>query len=114
MPSTLGIDRAVADIPSAPSSALGLSRREFAVPDLVSTFSAVSDGVMTNEVGVITGDLELHTSCAEDGTLNLAIRYVGANEWYTLKGADYRLHDPRDHEVVHRLLVTLFDRPRAR
>ncbi|EHK81127.1 hypothetical protein ACWGRK_06865 [Saccharomonospora azurea] len=84
------------------------------MPDLVSTISATSDGVMTNEVGVITGDLELHTSCGEDGTLSLAIRYVGAHEWYTLQGADYRLHDPRDHEVVHRLLVNLLDRPGPR
>jgi hypothetical protein len=79
--------------------------------ELVSTFHATPDGVLTNEVGVITGELELHTTCAGDGTLTLAVRYAGAAEWYTLKGEGYRLHDPRDHDLVHRLLVTVLSRP---
>lgn len=69
---------------------------------------------MTNEVGVITGDLELHTSCAGDGSLTLAIRYAGADEWYTVQGQDYGLHDVQDHDVVHRLLVNVLQRPRHR
>lgn len=81
--------------------------------DLTSTFNASPDGVMTNEVGVITGEVELHTSCAEDGTLDLAIRYAGADEWYTIQGQDYRLHDPRDHDVLHHLLVNVLQRPTA-
>lgn len=81
--------------------------------ELTSTFNATPDGVMTNEVGVITGEVELHTTCAEDGTLDLAIRYAGADEWYTVRGQSYRLHDPRDHDVVHRLLVTVLQRPTA-
>ncbi|KAF0819210.1 hypothetical protein KIS4809_2053 [Bacillus sp. ZZV12-4809] len=68
-------------------------------------------GVMTNEVGVISGELELITTCDDDGALNLSITYVGAKEWYTLPGKDYRLHDPRDHEVVHRMLATVLERP---
>jgi hypothetical protein len=81
--------------------------------EMTSTFNAIPDGVMTNEVGVITGDLELRTTCASDGALTLAIRYAGADEWYTIKGGDYRLHDGRDHVVVHRLLVTILRRPKA-
>lgn len=76
---------------------------------LSSTFTA-SHGVMTAEVGVISGELELRTTCNEDGELSLAITYVGAAEWYTLPGEDYRLHDLRDHEVVHRMLVTVLER----
>lgn len=79
--------------------------------ELRSTFNATPDGVMTNEVGIITGELELHTTCSQDGTLHLAIRYVGANEWYTIHGNDYRLYDPRDHQVIHRLLVNVLQRP---
>lgn len=75
-----------------------------------STFIA-THGVMTDEVGVISGELELRTTCHDDGTLALAIRYVGAEEWYTLPGKNYRLHDPRDHEVVHRMLVAVLKRP---
>jgi len=60
---------------------------------------------------VISGELELRTSCDDDGELALAITYVGADEWYTLPGEGYRLHDPRDHEVVHRILATVLPRP---
>lgn len=79
--------------------------------ELITTFNASPDGVMTNEVGVISGELELRSTCAEDGTLELAIRYVGAEESYTVIGQDYRLHDVRDHAVVHRLLTTVLARP---
>lgn len=74
-----------------------------------STFTA-SHGVMTEEVGVISGELELRTSCDENGALTLAITYVGAEEWYTLPGGEYTLFDPRDHEVVHRMLTSVLER----
>jgi hypothetical protein len=75
-----------------------------------STFIA-THGVMTEEVGVISGELELCTTCDTDGTLKMSITYVGAEEWYTLPGKNYRLHDPRDHEVIHRILVNVLERP---
>lgn len=74
-----------------------------------STFTA-THGVMTNEVGVISGELELRTTCQEDGTLELTISYVGSTDIYTLPGKDYQLHDVRDHEVVHRMLATVLER----
>jgi len=43
-----------------------------------SIFTA-THGVMTQEVGVISGELELRTTCQEDGTLELKIAYVGAS-----------------------------------
>lgn len=76
-----------------------------------SSIFTASHGVMTEEVGVISGELELRTSCDEEGNLSLRITYVGAEEWYTLPGKGYRLHDVRDHEVVHRLLVSVLERP---
>lgn len=79
--------------------------------ELSSTFNATPDGVMTNEVGVISGELELRTTLDGDGTLRLDIRYAGAAEWYTLKGGGYRLHDHRDHPILHELLVTVLSRP---
>ncbi|TKD72190.1 hypothetical protein [Pseudalkalibacillus hwajinpoensis] len=75
-----------------------------------SSIFTASNGVMTEEVGVISGELELRTSCDEEGNLSLRITYVGAEEWYTLPGKEYRLHDVRDHEVVHRLLVSVLER----
>ena len=79
--------------------------------ELTTTFNATPDGVMTNEVGVVSGDLELRTSVAEDGVLRLDLRYAGAADWYTLKGNGYRLHDHRDMPVVHELLVNILSRP---
>ncbi|NIJ11874.1 hypothetical protein FHU38_002218 [Saccharomonospora amisosensis] len=75
-----------------------------------SVFTA-SHGVMTTEVGVISGELELRTNCDNHGLLTLRITYHGADEWYTLPGNGHRLHDPRDHEVVHRILATVLARP---
>jgi hypothetical protein len=76
-----------------------------------STFHATPDGVMTDEVGVITGDLELRTTLDDAGVLRLAVRYAGADEWYTLTGSGGRLHDPRDAEAVHALLTAQLSRP---
>lgn len=66
---------------------------------------------MTNEVGIITGQLELRTTCGPGGVLELIVRYAEAAEWYSLKGTGSRLHDRCDHPVVHELLVDVFSRP---
>ncbi|WP_129841921.1 hypothetical protein [Streptomyces sp. RFCAC02] len=76
-----------------------------------SVFTAPKGGVMTSEVGVITGELELHTDADADGVLTLRVRYAGADEWYTVDGGPWRLHDPRDHEVLHEVLVNMLHRP---
>ena len=73
-----------------------------------STFTA-THGVMTQEVGVISGELELRTTCQEDGTLELKIAYVGAIDVYTLPGS-YHVHDVRDHDVIHQMLATVLER----
>ncbi|BCB04052.1 hypothetical protein [Bacillus sp. KH172YL63] len=75
-----------------------------------SIFTA-THGVMTEEAGVISGELELLTSCDADGVLTLSITYVGAEEWYTLPGDAQRLFDVWDHEVIHNLLVKVLERP---
>ncbi|OEV37359.1 hypothetical protein HS99_0006125 [Kitasatospora aureofaciens] len=43
-------------------------------------------GVMTVEVGCITGDLTVVTTGLPDGRAWVAIQYRGADEWYTLDG----------------------------
>ncbi|MGB8000311.1 MAG: hypothetical protein WCF60_09530 [Anaerobacillus sp.] len=78
--------------------------------DQKSSIFTATHGVMTEEVGVISGELEMVTSCDKEGDLTLRITYAGAEEWYTLPGKEYRLHDVRDHEVVHRLLVSVLER----
>ncbi|MFK0181712.1 hypothetical protein ACIQVR_37775 [Streptomyces xanthochromogenes] len=44
-------------------------------------------GAMTDEVGVITGDLTLTTSLEDDGLAHSRIQYTDADEWYTLTGS---------------------------
>ncbi|MFI5867328.1 hypothetical protein [Streptomyces sp. NPDC051546] len=44
-------------------------------------------GAMTDEVGVITGDVTVTTEAGPDGTASVRIQYTGAEEWYTLTGS---------------------------
>ncbi|MGW3209007.1 hypothetical protein [Streptomyces sp. NPDC001135] len=45
-------------------------------------------GVMTDDVGVITGDLTVRTTPDPDGrTAHVNLQYTGADEWYTLTGS---------------------------
>ncbi|MEU7061462.1 hypothetical protein [Streptomyces sp. NPDC046197] len=45
-------------------------------------------GAMTDDVGVITGDLTVRTTLAGDGrSAHVAVQYTGAEEWYTLTGS---------------------------
>lgn len=78
--------------------------------DLSSAFVAGPGGVMTDEVGVVTGDLELRTSL-DDGELRATVRYEGAEEWYAITGASCKLADPKDHEAVHAVLLGVLNRP---
>ncbi|MFF1415829.1 hypothetical protein ACFVX6_39685 [Streptomyces sp. NPDC058289] len=44
-------------------------------------------GAMTDEVGVITGDVTVTSEAGPDGTASVRIQYTGAEEWYTLTGS---------------------------
>jgi hypothetical protein len=68
-------------------------------------------GVMTDEVGVITGDLTLRTEVDDTGNAVLRVQYKDADEWYTVTGAKVTLVDPKDIEAVHNLAVALLNRP---
>ncbi|RKT51623.1 hypothetical protein [Saccharothrix australiensis] len=80
--------------------------------DRSSRLVAGPGGVMTDEVGVVTGDLELRTTLV-DGVLRAQVRYEGADEWYAVTGAECRIADPRDHDAVHRVLVGVLHRPQG-
>lgn len=79
--------------------------------ELESTFTAPPDGVWTDEVGTITGELELHTVCTDKGLLIARVRYADALEWYTVRGGQAQLLDMRDHHAVHQLLVNVLHYP---
>jgi hypothetical protein len=68
-------------------------------------------GVMTAEVGVVTGDLTLRTELAEGGEVTLRVQYKGADEWYTVQGAKAHLATAGDLDAVHAVAVALLNRP---
>ena len=73
--------------------------------------TAPPGGVMTDEVGVITGRLTVRSEVNEHGEVALRVQYAGADEWYTIRGARAHLANPADIEGVHAIAVGLLDRP---
>ena len=67
-------------------------------------------GVMTDEAGVITGELTLRTELTER-QVTLHVQYKEADEWYRVTGGTFTLADPADLEVVHTLVQALLHRP---
>ena len=67
-------------------------------------------GVMTDEVGVITGDLTVRSDL-EDGKLTVHVQYKEADEWYVLTGGKATLKDPADLEAVHTVVCAVLHRP---
>jgi hypothetical protein len=93
------------------------------VPDLAlppaqtDPITAGPGGVMTDEVGVITGDLTLQTTVepATDGAFTAVLRaqYRDAAEWYAVTGGRVPLRNPADMTAVHKLAVGLLHRPQG-
>jgi hypothetical protein len=67
-------------------------------------------GVMTDEVGVITGELTLRSEFA-GGRATLRVQYKDADEWYAVTGGQVKLADPADLDAVHAIAVALLHRP---
>ena len=67
-------------------------------------------GVMTDEVGVVTGELTLRTDLAGD-EVTLHVQYKEAEEWYAVTGGHVKLRDPADLDAVHTLFAALLHRP---
>lgn len=60
-------------------------------------------GLMTDEVGVITGDITVATEIRQ-GLAHIRVQYTGAEEWYTLTGSPLPATRPpqRTHEAILR------------
>jgi hypothetical protein len=67
-------------------------------------------GVMTDEVGVVTGDLTLRTELTGREVV-LRVQYKDAEEWYVVTGGRSELADPADLDAVHAIAVALLHRP---
>jgi hypothetical protein len=55
-----------------------------------STFTSTTGGVMTEEAGAVTGELDLLCRPEAD-ELRVAVRYAGADEWYAVSGSPVRV-----------------------
>jgi hypothetical protein len=82
---------------------------------LRSTFVSTTGGVMTDEVGAITGELELLTCVTPDGRgIEALVSYAGAQDLYTVSGSPVRAATPSkragqaEHRATHeRILESL-------
>jgi hypothetical protein len=70
-----------------------------------SEFVAKPGGVMTDEVGAVTGDLTLRTELAEDGAVRVLVQYVGADEWYRVTDSPTSLPAGTTLETLHTQLL---------
>ncbi|MGW3681562.1 hypothetical protein [Streptomyces prasinus] len=71
-------------------------------PDrFVDRVQAGPGGAMTDEVGVITGDLTVATTLQPDGQAAVAVQYTDADEWYTLTGSPTPLPHPEVLRQFH-------------
>lgn len=81
-----------------------------AAPELTTDITPGPGGVMTDEVGVVTGPLTLRTA-VEGAEVVVRVQYKDADEWYAVTGARASLADPRDAGTVHTILVGVLNRP---
>ena len=75
--------------------------------DLKSSFTSTTGGVLTVEVGAITGDLELLTRPTNSG-IETEVRYAGARDLYTVSGSPVPTTDTHQkaHEAILKQLTT--------
>lgn len=81
--------------------------------DFTSDFTPGPGGVMTVEVGVVTGELTLRTEITDAGAVTLRVQYKDAAEWYEVAGGRITLPDsvPRPvAEAVHQLVLGVLTR----
>jgi hypothetical protein len=80
--------------------------------ELVTDIVPGPGGVMTDEVGVVTGELTLKTTLAGT-TAETSVQYKGAAEWYKVTGGSVSLVTADDLTAVHQLAVGLLHRPQG-
>ncbi|MFU8873929.1 hypothetical protein [Micromonospora sp. SL4-19] len=109
-----GTPAAAADVPGAGMSAdttpPGGAPAGAGAQQRASDITAGPGGVMTDEVGVVTGELTLCTEYAE-GQVTLRVQYKDADEWYAVTGGRVPMADPAGLDAVHAVAVALLNRP---
>jgi hypothetical protein len=83
---------------------------------LSSTFISTTGGVMTDEAGAITGELELLTRPTPDG-IEALVSYAGAKDSYTVSGSPVRAAtlsehpDQAEHRAAHEYILEALTTP---
>ncbi|MFG3055468.1 hypothetical protein ACGFZP_31610 [Kitasatospora sp. NPDC048239] len=75
-----------------------------AEPIVTTGITAGPGGVMTVEVGVVTGDLTLRTTWDGRQAI-LDVQYDGADEWYTVEGSPVPAPSADAAEAAHRAMA---------
>ncbi|GID31419.1 hypothetical protein [Paractinoplanes brasiliensis] len=97
--------------PDAPEEAAPAPQTAAEAPPAPTTdIVAGQGGVMTDEVGVVTGDLTLRSELSGSEVV-VRVQYKDADEWYTVTGAKATLRDPADVDAVHTVAVGILNRP---
>jgi hypothetical protein len=76
--------------------------------ELISPFTSTTAGVMTDQVGAITGDLELLTHPAGN-RIEARVKYAGAHDLYTVTGSPVR--STRAHQEAHETILERLTTP---
>jgi hypothetical protein len=77
-----------------------------------SDFPAKPGGIMTDEVGVITGEVTLATEVDDAGGVVHRVQYKDADEWYTVTDDSPKsIRDGTDIDTVHAQAVAELSGP---
>jgi hypothetical protein len=84
--------------------------------ELRSAFASTAGGVMTEEAGAVTGDLELLTRPAPDGRgVEALVRYAGSRDLYAVSGSPVRVTsegpNEEEHQAAHGRILGLLTTP---
>ncbi|MFC5911418.1 hypothetical protein [Streptacidiphilus monticola] len=61
-------------------------------------------GVRTEEIGIISGEVSVHTTWA-DGQAEFAVQYSGSSDWFTLYGSPVACPGEEESRELHQLVV---------
>lgn len=65
---------------------------------------AGAGGARTEEVGVINGDLTVHTTWS-GGQAEVAVQFSGSSEWFTMTGSPVACPSEEDSRTLHQTVV---------
>jgi hypothetical protein len=89
-----------------------LRRKRVRVGDSRSTdITAGPGGVMTDEVGVVTGDLTIRTELDDSLAVTVRVQYKDADEWYTVTNGRTTIACAADLDAAHAIATGILDRP---